>query len=178
MDNYHPKSRSSSPASSGGRTLLHHQNREENLSGTFRALGGPFEFEHLVEQSVTSVPYTSEPLRNAQAFATIPWEMWPEEFRQMCDPPPRAVELSQPSPYQASNGRYEDPFELDGYTKAEDSSPAGIWGLDDEPSAPSASSSTTAPPLNFVPRPVEEYQALTRGLIVSPRAHAVQHVVH
>jgi hypothetical protein len=178
MDNYHLKSRSSSPASSGGRIQLYYQNREENLSGTFQALGGPFEFAHLVEQPVTSVPYTSEQLRNAQAFATIPWEMWPKAVQQMCDPPPRAVELSQPSPFQASNGWYEGPFELDEYPKVEDSSPANIWGLDDEPSAPSASSSTNAPPLKAIPRAVEDYQALTRGLIVPPRAHAVQHAVH
>jgi hypothetical protein len=177
MDNYHLKSRSSSPASSGERIQLYYQNREENLSRTFQALGGPFEFAHLVEQPVTSVPYTSEQLRNAQAFATIPWEMWPKAVQQMCDPPPRAVELSQPSPYQASNGWYEDPFELDEYSKAEDSSPADIWGLD-ESSAPSVSSCTTAPSFNVVPRPVEEYQALTRDLIVPPRAHAAQHIVH
>jgi hypothetical protein len=167
MDNYHFKSRSSSPAFGSGRTPLHHQNREENMSENFQALGGPFEIAHLVEQSATSVPYTSEQLRNAQAFASIPWEMWPEEVQQMCDAPPRAVELSQPSPFQASNGWYEGPFELDEYPKAEDSSPVDIWGLD-EPSAPSVSSCTTAPPFNVVPRPVEEYQVLTRDLIVPP----------
>jgi hypothetical protein len=83
------------------------------------------------------VPYTYEQLQYAQDFATIPREMWPEAFRQLCVPPTGTYEL------------YTQPF-YQSHTP-----PSGATARVEQQPAAFKRPSVTTQPLNIDRRPVE-----------------------
>jgi hypothetical protein len=101
------------------------------------------------------VPYTYEQLQYAQDFATIPREIWPEAFQQLCVPPTGTYEMyTQPS--------YQLP-----------TPPSGATARIDQQSAAFTRPSGTKRPLKIDCRPVE-FQVPSKSTTSNQQAHTYE----
>jgi hypothetical protein len=163
----------SSMPSKKSNTRLPPQPRDGETSGDAQALCSPVPRQE--EPPKIIIPYTYQQLLLAQDFATIPRDMWPEPLKKLCSPSSDTTVPYMPPPLQTpstsgAHPRIEpgpseetvhylsfDPQNLNETTKPINSQPVAFQ------------------PLNFVPRPMKEYQALTSGIIRNTKAHERRH---